>query len=249
MTLTQNAKKDRSILRQEAATVLPTNHPVKESVMTQFTNFPTAPAGFFKVAGEGPWQGEFHGPKAGRGNVEVTSVWNHISREIEFNVYSTVDGHSNFDRAELEAIPELIKRVLACIDKYHAVEVMTAHPVPRANPEFHTVTEIAVWCDTHKINPIAGFAAFTELHGEEYGLKGGDMLSTEAPTAELKSALAPVELHYWPRSDIEAGIETKSLCGEIAVPATGSSQFGAGTSYTCPDCMLRYTLLLGDDNA
>ncbi|MGP5026778.1 hypothetical protein ACTXI4_16570 [Glutamicibacter ardleyensis] len=60
---------------------------------------------------------------------------------------------------------------------------------------------------------------------------------------------APVELHYWPKKDISAGIETKSLCGEIATPATGSSQFGTGTSYTCPDCMSRYTLLPGDDNA
>lgn len=75
------------------------------------------------------------------------------------------------------------------------------------------------------------------------------MLSVETPAAEFKSAPAPVELHYCPRSDIDAGIETKSLCGEIAVPAAGSSQFGTGTSYTCPDCMLRYTLLVGDDNA
>lgn len=75
------------------------------------------------------------------------------------------------------------------------------------------------------------------------------MLSTETETADFNTAVAPVELHYWPKKDISAGIETKSLCGEIAVPAAGSSQFGTGTSYTCPDCMLRYTLMAGDDNA
>lgn len=129
-----------------------------------------APAGFREITGEGPWQSEFHGPEAHHGNVAVTSVWNHISREIEFDVYSSVDGHANFDREELEVIPELIKKVLAKIDQAHAVVVMTSNPVPRANPEWHTVTEIAVWCDTHKIDAVAGFAAFTELHGEEYGI-------------------------------------------------------------------------------
>ncbi|MGO3257355.1 MAG: hypothetical protein ACTIKH_14525 [Glutamicibacter ardleyensis] len=132
------------------------------------------PAGFRKMTAPGPWQGEFQGPEASRGNVEVCTRWNPISREIEFDVYSTVDGHSNFDREELEAIPGLIKDVLGQIDQAHAVKVMTAHPVPRANPEYHTVTEIAVWCNTHKIDAVAGFAAFTELHGEEYGIKAGD---------------------------------------------------------------------------
>ena len=88
-------------------------------------------------------------------------------REIEFDVYSSVDGHANFDREELEVIPELIKKVLAKIDQAHAVVVMTSNPVPRANPEWHTVTEIAVWCDTHKIDAVAAFAAYQELHAEE----------------------------------------------------------------------------------
>lgn len=125
------------------------------------------PAGFREITGNGPWRGEYHGPEAHSGNVEVSSRWNHLNREIEFDVYSTVDAHSNFDREELEAIPDLIKDVLAQIDQAHAVEVMTAHRVPRANPEYHTVTEIAVWCDTHKIDAVAAFAAYQELHAEE----------------------------------------------------------------------------------
>lgn len=75
------------------------------------------------------------------------------------------------------------------------------------------------------------------------------MLSTETSSVAMMATHAPVELHYWPKDDLRAGTESKSLCGEIAVPAAGSSQFGTGTSYTCPDCMLRYSLLLGDDNA
>lgn len=174
MTFTPKTEKDRSFSDQESAAALPTNHLEKESAMTQFTNFLTTPAGFREITGEGPWQGEFHGPEASRGNVEVCSRWNRLNNEIEFDVYSTVDGHSNFDREELEAIPELIKTVLATIDQAHAVKVMTSNPVPRANPEWHTVTEIAVWCDTHEIDAVAGFAAFTELHGEEYGIGGAD---------------------------------------------------------------------------
>lgn len=170
-----------------------------------------APAGFREITGEGPWQSEFHGPEAHHGNVAVTSVWNHISREIEFDVYSSVDGHANFDREELEVIPELIKKVLAKIDQAHAVVVMTSNPVPRANPEWHTVTETSA----------LGFSPIT----------------------------APVELHCWPKKDISAGIETRSLCGEIAVPAQSNHLQNTGTSYTCPDCMFRYSLLVGDDNA
>lgn len=75
------------------------------------------------------------------------------------------------------------------------------------------------------------------------------MLSTETETADFNTAVAPVELHYWPKKDISAGIETRSLCGEIAVPAQSNHLQNTGTSYTCPDCMLRYSLLVGDDNA
>lgn len=75
------------------------------------------------------------------------------------------------------------------------------------------------------------------------------MLSTETSAAGFSPITAPVELHYWPKKDISAGIETKSLCGEIAIPVQGNHLQNAGTSYTCPDCMLRYTLMPGDDNA
>lgn len=132
------------------------------------------PAGFRLIIDHGPWHGEYHGPEAHHGNVVVSSRWSCLGKPlIEFDVYSTVDGHSNFDREELEAIPVLIKDVLSQIDQAHAVEVMTAHPVSKKDPRWHTVTEIAVWCDTHKIDAVAGFAAFTELHGAEYGIKGG----------------------------------------------------------------------------
>lgn len=167
MTLTPKTEKDGSISDQESATASTENPIEKESVMTQFTNFLTTPAGFREITGEGPWQGEFHGPEASRGNVEVCSRWNRLNNEIEFDVYSTVDGHSNFDREELEAIPELIKTVLATIDQAHAVKVMTAHPVPRANPEYHTVTELRMWCDKHGIGAVAWLAAYQELHAEE----------------------------------------------------------------------------------
>lgn len=75
------------------------------------------------------------------------------------------------------------------------------------------------------------------------------MFSTEISDMDAMTLPAPAELHYWPQKDISAGIETKSLCGEIAVPAKGSSKQGVGTSYTCPDCMLRYSLLPGGGDA
>lgn len=75
------------------------------------------------------------------------------------------------------------------------------------------------------------------------------MLSTSTATARSKVAPAPVELHYWLKEDIAAGVETKSLCGEIAVPVKNSYGSTTGTSYTCPDCMLRYSMLPGDDDA
>ncbi|MGO3392599.1 hypothetical protein [Glutamicibacter arilaitensis] len=77
-------------------------------------------------------------------------------------------------REQLEHLPKMVEKVLANIDQAPAVEVMTAHPVPRANPEYHTVTEIAVWCNTHKIAPVDGFAAYLELYGAECGIKAGD---------------------------------------------------------------------------
>lgn len=55
-------------------------------------------------------------------------------------------------------------------DQAHAVEVMKKHPVAKRYARWHTVTEIAVWCDIHKIDAVAGFAAFIELHGAEYGI-------------------------------------------------------------------------------
>lgn len=58
----------------------------------------TPPTGFRQITEDSPWNGEYHGPEAHQGNVAVTSRWNKLNNEIEFDVYSTVDGHSNFDR-------------------------------------------------------------------------------------------------------------------------------------------------------
>lgn len=75
------------------------------------------------------------------------------------------------------------------------------------------------------------------------------MRSTESKREGVTTTQAPLELHYWPKEDIAAGVETKSLCGEIAVPVKNSYGSTTGTSYTCPDCMLRYSMLPGDDDA
>lgn len=75
------------------------------------------------------------------------------------------------------------------------------------------------------------------------------MRNTSTATTESKVAPAPVELHYWPKEDIAAGRFTVSLCGETAVPVKDSYGSTKGTSYTCPDCMLRYSMLPGDDDA
>ncbi|MGP5523353.1 hypothetical protein ACTXM3_08640, partial [Glutamicibacter arilaitensis] len=136
----QSTEKDGSISDQESATAYEITTHEKDDSMNQSTAAQIQPpAGFRQITDHGPWHGEYHGPEAHSGNVAVSSRWSYLAKPlIEFDVYSTVDGHSNFDREELEAIPGLIKDVLGQIDQAPAVEVMTAHPVPRANPEYHT---------------------------------------------------------------------------------------------------------------
>lgn len=167
---------DRSGDFGESATANETIHHKEEDLMNKTINSDrpeaTPPAGFRLISDNGPWHGEYHGPEAHHGNVAVTSQWNHLNRAIEFNVYSTVDGHSNFDRAELEAIPGMVKSVLESIDLAHAIEHMKANPVPKRYPRWTTITDIAVWCDEHKINPVAAYAAFEQLRSEELKAEG-----------------------------------------------------------------------------
>ena len=70
-----------------------------------------------------------------------------------------------------------------------------------------------------------------------------------ASSVAVSATDAPVELHYWPIEDIDAGRFTVALCGVTAVPVKGGHASTVGTSYTCPDCMLRYSLLGGGSNA
>lgn len=75
------------------------------------------------------------------------------------------------------------------------------------------------------------------------------MLSTETSSAVTMTAHTPVELHYVKKVYINSGEATTSLCGETMLATSNTKGMGNGTSYTCPDCMLRYSMLSGDDNA
>lgn len=64
------------------------------------------------------------------------------------------------------------------------------------------------------------------------------------------ATVAPVELHYWPLEDIHGGGFSVALCGDTGNFQAGKTYTGKGSSsYTCPDCMLRYSLLGGGDDA
>lgn len=54
-----------------------------------------------------------------------------------------------------------------------AVEYMEGHPVPMRNGKVHTVTDIAIWCDEHKVNALAGYAALIQLYPEYSKWDGG----------------------------------------------------------------------------
>lgn len=75
------------------------------------------------------------------------------------------------------------------------------------------------------------------------------MRSTESKREGVTTSQAPLELHYWPRVDIDAGRFTVSLCGEVDTPVSATTSGGTRTSYTCPDCMLRYSMLGGGNDA
>lgn len=136
----------------------------------------TPPAGFTTETETTPRGEEFFycaGPKATSGQITVESFWDQPGG-ISFHI--TNGRHLDngiFNREELEAIPNLVRNVLEQIDIAHAVEYMKANPVPKRFPRWHTVTDIAAWCDEHNIGAVAGFAAFDELHGAEYRINGG----------------------------------------------------------------------------
>lgn len=60
-------------------------------------------------------------------------------------------------------------------------------------------------------------------------------------------AAEPVVLHYVRRDSIDTDRPAVALCGEQSTGgATSKATSGGGvTSYTCPDCMIRYMLLTG----
>ena len=201
MTIAPKTEKGRSFSDQEQAATTTEIPSEKESVMHNVINIPQAPAGFkreyFCTCGMGCTPDDLNtednceiegsvyaGPDVHLTDSTGTQVNSHWSPRngITFDVSnygfdSAADDAEYvakaFTREQLEALPEMVEKVLAKIDQAHAVEVMTAHPVPRANPEFHTVTELGMWCDKHGIGAVAGLAAFTELHGAENGFKGG----------------------------------------------------------------------------
>lgn len=67
-----------------------------------------------------------------------------------------------------------------------------------------------------------------------------------APASVRVSNATPIALHYV-RKDLIGTTQTAvALCGESGAVATAPAAASAGaTSYTCPDCMLRYSLLTG----
>ena len=69
------------------------------------------------------------------------------------------------------------------------------------------------------------------------------MISPKLSESVTNNAPPPVELHYVRKSFINSGESTVALCGEPITPTTNTARMGNGTSYTCPDCMLRYLML------
>ncbi|WP_172512166.1 hypothetical protein [Glutamicibacter mishrai] len=169
--------------------------------MNNVTNFPQPPAGFkleyvcscgmgctpkdlntdenCQILGS-----SYEGPSVHLYNstgTQINSRWT-AERGIFFDVsnygYTSDDDDAQYiekpwTREQLEHLPKMIEQILSKIDQEHAVKVMTANPVQRKDPRWHTVTELAMWCDTHNISAVTGFAAFDELHGAEYRINGG----------------------------------------------------------------------------
>lgn len=144
--------------------------------MSSLPSSPEAPAGFRLIADNGPWHGEYHGPEAHHGNAAVTSSWHGANHSIEFDVYSTVDGHSNFDREELEAIPGMIKSVLETIDLAHTEQYLAERPELLDN--IKTVTDLARIADEHNLKVTGVFAVYevrykAELDAARINRQGG----------------------------------------------------------------------------
>lgn len=73
------------------------------------------------------------------------------------------------------------------------------------------------------------------------------MLSPDTQNVARCAMAAPVVLHYVEKIFINSGEATVALCGEPMVATNNTKGMGNGTSYTCPDCMLRYSLLPSGD--
>ncbi|UXN30693.1 hypothetical protein [Glutamicibacter sp. M10] len=74
------------------------------------------------------------------------------------------------------------------------------------------------------------------------------MHSPQTATVGMTNTVAPVELHYVEKVFINSGEATTALCGESMIASNNTKSLGTGTSYTCPDCMLRYSMLGGAEN-
>jgi len=73
------------------------------------------------------------------------------------------------------------------------------------------------------------------------------MTATTLAPKSTHAATDPVVLHYVRRDSIDTDRPAVALCGEQSSGgATSKATSGGGaTSYTCPDCMIRYMLLTG----
>lgn len=193
-------KKGRDALAK-VSVAASTDYPEKEPIMNNVTNFPQPPVGFkleyVCSCGMGCTPNDlnadencqilgssYEGPGvhlSSSSGCQVNSRWT-AERGVFFDIsnygYASDADDAKYiekpwTREQLEHLPKMVEQVLSKIDQAHAVKVMTANPVPRKDPRWHTVTELAVWCDTHDIDAVTGFAAFDELHGAEYRVNGG----------------------------------------------------------------------------
>lgn len=71
--------------------------------------------------------------------------------------------------------------------------------------------------------------------------------TSPTPDKAIASARPPIALHYVRKRAIGTGKVSVALCGEQGAYGTKSTIADPGntTSYTCPDCLIRYMLLTG----
>lgn len=75
------------------------------------------------------------------------------------------------------------------------------------------------------------------------------MRNPSPSVAGTSTETEPVQLHYVKKIFINTSEATTALCGEPMVATSKTGGMGNGTSYTCPDCLIRYMSLPGGNNA